>query len=64
MSHNTGLTNNQTTYNTIKDALEVYRQNTYRYNDDSYLQEKTTPQGSKTYILTLNKLSYMSIIPI
>jgi len=43
--------NNTTTkaYYTIEDQLEVYGQNTYRYDDDGYLQEKTTPQGSTTY---------------
>ena len=43
--------NNTTTkaYYTIEDQLEVYGQNTYRYDDDGYLTEKTTPQGTTTY---------------
>jgi len=43
--------NNTTTkaYYTIEDQLEVYGQNTYRYDDDGYLQEKTTPNGTTTY---------------
>lgn len=34
---------------TLDDQLEVYGNNTYRYDDDGYLQEKTTPDGVTTY---------------
>ena len=34
---------------TLDDQLEVYGDNTYRYDDDGYLQEKTTPRGTTLY---------------
>jgi len=34
---------------TLDDQLEVYGNNTYRYDDDGYLKEKTTPDGTTTY---------------
>ena len=34
---------------TLDDQLEVYGQNTYRYDDDGYLVEKVTPQDTTTY---------------
>jgi len=34
---------------TLDDNLVVYGDNSYLYDDDGYLQEKTTPQGSTTY---------------
>ncbi|HID25539.1 MAG TPA: hypothetical protein EYP23_03640, partial [Thermoplasmata archaeon] len=34
---------------TLEDQLEVYGQNTYRYDDDGYLQEKVTPDGTTAY---------------
>ena len=34
---------------TLDDNLVVYGQNTYSYDDDGYLQTKTTPQGTTTY---------------
>ena len=43
---------NGTTINasyTLDDQLEVYGNNTYRYDDDGYLKEKTTPDGTTTY---------------
>ncbi|MEA1915690.1 MAG: RHS repeat-associated core domain-containing protein [Campylobacterota bacterium] len=44
------LNNTTTTANyTLDDQLEVYGNNTYRYDDDGYLQEKTTPIGNTTY---------------
>jgi len=43
---------------TLDDQLQVYGQNTYRYNDDGYLVEKTTPQGTSTY--TYNTLGALT----
>ncbi len=34
---------------TLDDQLVVYGDNAYRYNDDGYLMEKMTPQGTTTY---------------
>ncbi len=34
---------------TLDDQLEVYGDNTYRYDDDGYLMEKTTPEGTTNY---------------
>lgn len=34
---------------TLDDQLEVYGDNTYRYDEDGYLQEKVTPDGTSTY---------------
>lgn len=34
---------------TLDDQLEVYGDNTYRYDDDGYLTEKVTPDGTTTY---------------
>lgn len=34
---------------TLDDQLEVYGDNSYRYDDDGYLSEKTTPDGTTTY---------------
>jgi RHS repeat-associated protein len=56
--------NNTTTkaYYTIEDQLEVYGQNTYRYDDDGYIQEKTTPEGSTTYSYgTLGELKEVNL---
>ena len=34
---------------TLDDQIEVYGDNTYSYDDDGYLIEKTTPDGTTTY---------------
>jgi len=34
---------------TLDDNLVVYGDNTYRYDEDGYLNEKTTPNGTTTY---------------
>jgi len=34
---------------TLDDQLQVYGDNSYRYDDDGYLIEKVTPDGSTTY---------------
>ena len=34
---------------TLDDQLEVYGDNSYRYDDDGYLVEKITPDGTTTY---------------
>ncbi len=34
---------------TLDDQLEVYGDNTYYYDEDGYLTEKTTPEGTTTY---------------
>ena len=34
---------------TLDDNLVVYGQNTYKYDEDGYLSEKTTPEGSTAY---------------
>ncbi len=34
---------------TLDDQLEVYGDNTYRYDDNGYLIEKTTPEGTTSY---------------
>ena len=34
---------------TLDDNLVVYGDNTYKYDEDGYLQTKTTPEGSTTY---------------
>ncbi len=34
---------------TLDDQLVVYGDNTYRYDEDGYLAEKTTPEGTTTY---------------
>jgi len=34
---------------TLDDQLEVYGDNTYRYDNDGYLAEKITPNGTTTY---------------
>ena len=34
---------------TLDDQLEVYGDNSYRYDDDGYLSKKTTPEGTTTY---------------
>ena len=42
---------------TLDDQLEVYGQNTYHYDEDGYLNEKTTPDGITSYIYgTLGEL--------
>ena len=38
-----------TASHTLDDQLEVYGDNTYRYNSDGYLSEKITPNGLTTY---------------
>ena len=38
-----------TAHYTLDDQLQVYGDNTYRYDDDGYLIEKTTPEGTTTY---------------
>ncbi len=38
-----------TAHHTLDDRLEVYGDNTYRYDEDGYLVEKSTPQGTTTY---------------
>ncbi|WP_052296594.1 RHS repeat domain-containing protein [Nitratifractor salsuginis] len=43
---------------TLDDALQVYGDNTYRYDEDGYLIEKTTPQGTTTY--TYNTLGALT----
>ena len=42
---------NETTngYYTLDDQIVTYGNNTYQYNDDGYLQSKTTPEGTTTY---------------
>ena len=45
MSHNPRVISNHI----LDDQLEVYGDNTYQYNDDGYLQTKTTPDGTTTY---------------
>ncbi len=45
MSHNPRVISNHI----LDDQLEVYGDNTYQYNDDGYLQTKTTPEGTTTY---------------
>ena len=57
MSHNPRVINYQTSINsdlttahyTLDDQLVVYGDNSYRYDDDGYLVEKVTPDGSTTY---------------
>ena len=56
MSHNprfslSTITNGITTTAsyTLDDNLIVYGDNTYSYNDDGYLVDKTTPDGTTTY---------------
>ena len=43
--------NNETTngYYTLDDQIVTYGNNSYQYNDDGYLQTKTTPNGTTTY---------------
>lgn len=43
---------------TLDDNLEVYGDNTYRYDEDGYLVEKTTPSESTTY--TYNTLGALT----
>jgi len=43
---------------TLDDALTVYGDNTYRYDEDGYLIEKTAPEGSTTY--TYNTLGALT----
>jgi len=43
---------------TLDDNVIVYGDNTYRYDDDGYLVEKTEPQGSTTY--TYNTLGALT----
>ncbi len=46
---------------TLDDQLEVYGDNTYRYDDDGYLIEKLTPNGKTTYEYgTLGELHIVS----
>jgi len=45
MSHNPRVISNHI----LDNQLEVYGDNTYQYNDDGYLQTKTTPDGTTTY---------------
>ncbi len=46
---------------TLDDQLEVYGQNTYLYDEDGYLTEKTTPEGTTTYSYgTLGELKEVS----
>jgi len=53
--------NNSASY-TLDDQLVVYGNNTYRYNDDGYLEEKVTPSGTTTYSYgTLGELKKVSI---
>ncbi|MFT7879816.1 MAG: hypothetical protein ABXS91_05410, partial [Sulfurimonas sp.] len=43
---------------TLDDQLEVYGDNSYRYDDDGYLIEKITPDGTTTYTYgTMGELS-------
>jgi len=49
VSHNPRLYQTTTASYTLDDQLEVYGDNTYRYNDDGYLMEKVTPDGATTY---------------
>jgi RHS repeat-associated protein len=47
---------------TLDDQLEVYGQNTYRYNDDGYLEEKVSPQGTSSYSYnTLGALTQVTV---
>ena len=47
---------------TLDDQLEVYGQNTYRYNEDGYLEEKVTPTETSTYKYgTLGELTQVDI---
>jgi len=47
---------------TLDDQLIVYGDNSYRYDEDGYLAEKTTPQGTTTYNYgTLGELHSVSI---
>jgi len=45
---------------TLDDSLEVYGNNTYRYDADGYLVEKTTPQESTSY--TYNTLGALTSV--
>ena len=36
---------------TLDDQIEIYGDNTYRYDDDGYLIEKVTPTGTTSFIL-------------
>jgi len=47
----TATVNNKTTSAsyTLDDSLVVYGDNSYLYDEDGYLQTKTTPQGTTTY---------------
>jgi len=50
MSVTPRLTSTTTTASyTLDDGLQVYGDNTYRYDDDGYLTEKVTPEGTTTY---------------
>jgi len=50
MSVTPRLTSTTTTASyTLDDGLQVYGDNTYRYDDDGYLREKVTPEGTTTY---------------
>jgi len=45
----TNTTTTTTASYTLDDQLVVYGDNSYRYDDDGYLVEKVTPDGSTTY---------------
>jgi len=50
---------------TLDDSLEVYGDNTYRYNDDGYLMEKITPHERVTYSYnTLGALQEVNTIKV
>jgi RHS repeat-associated protein len=47
---------------TLDDRLEVYGDNTYYYDEDGYLSEKTAPEGTTTYIYgTLGELRSVTL---
>ncbi len=51
-----------TARHTLDDRLEVYGDNTYRYDEDGYLVEKRTPRGTTTYIYdTLGALTGVNL---
>ncbi len=45
----TNTTTTTTASYTLDDQLQVYGDNTYRYDDDGYLIEKVTPDGTTSY---------------
>jgi YD repeat-containing protein len=49
VSVNPRLNQTTTASYTLDDGLQVYGDNSYRYDDDGYLVEKVTPEGTTTY---------------